>query len=462
MITAAQSEKTNTVLLDLDTGVLLSGNGAEKYEWDRQGTLWRIRACPPEAAIAAKAQSASCSNCPPFDVNLHQVLRRQHLAWRRCAKEWPTFARSIESGQLFFPGIEPDSYAAWLKAKSALAGLTRYYDAIPPYIRGLVSRFCERQFSLWNCMYHDTDGAFSGLLQSTEFLAWLAAQTIEYDGNASGVRDVLALCRMKRRDILIRLGFPPSESMVQLLAKVDSPESATLKMANLLRRLLKKGTSTQRLLVHLPRINLTVVSIMASPRLVPLITPALLAEVGAAKSEGKKSQLPSLLSSICAMCERLGIPPKPLRSVEQAFQARDSLEAAGIAHGIHMDKYVEFSLPPIIGNGNIEPIRDSLQLCAEGLAQRNCVADYIEAIVQGRFFPYRVFFPQRATLFLERRGNTWAVFECLRRGNAWVSPKTYEAVAAWMASGQDLHALCTTQAHGLCNTAEPAFPAEER
>jgi hypothetical protein len=61
--------------------------------------------------------------------------------------------------------------------------------------------------------------------------------------------------------------------------KINSPTLITHKTTHLLKRMDQRGGEKQRLLAYLPKVNLSVISLIGNRELAPLITPALLAEI---------------------------------------------------------------------------------------------------------------------------------------------------------------------------------------
>ena len=419
-------------------GPIFLGEGKVKYEHDPHGTLWRVEACPPLASIAAEAKHAPGVHEPPFDVNLRGALHRHHRARVRCLAEWPTLVNDKASGQLFFHDMLPSSYFNWLKTIRALEDHARFYADISMHLKERLSQFTEGQFALWSCLYHDNDGSFSELLQSSPLLAWLAAQTIEYGHDASESKMALALCGGRRREILARTGFPSTEGVLRLLSKIDSPVLITRKTTHLLKRLLTRDQKTQRLLTRLPKVNLSVLSVLGNRELAPLTTPRLLAEIAVSGDETDEPHMPRLLRSILSSNRRLGVPSIPLKNLREVYKLDALLDDIALSHTLHLRDYRDFPAPPITGNGQIEPIRDSLQLCAEHCMLANDALSYCGQCVRGRLFAYRVLGPERATIFLAKYGKDWILFASIGHRGRRITSGTSKRLGEWLATNQDL------------------------
>jgi hypothetical protein len=68
-----------------------------------------------------------------------------------------------------------------------------------------------------------------------------------------------------------------------------------------------------------------------------------------------------------------------------------------------------FPPPPVAGTAAIVPLRDALDLVAEGREQHNCVASYERLARRGDVALYKVMAPERATLSVVPDGCRWKV-----------------------------------------------------
>ena len=89
--------------------------------------------------------------------------------------------------------------------------------------------------------------------------------------------------------------------------------------------------------------------------------------------------------------------------------------------------------PPFPGNADIIPLTTYTMLCDEGRQQHNCVASYINAVIQGRSFIYRVLSPERCTLELAPRNGRWEAVQLRAACNRTPSEETRDAVNRWLA-----------------------------
>lgn len=93
---------------------------------------------------------------------------------------------------------------------------------------------------------------------------------------------------------------------------------------------------------------------------------------------------------------------------------------------------VVFGPPPLQGNQNNRPITDASSLHAEGTSQRHCVAGYRQEILEGRYYVYAVYTPERATLGvrIDQTGKP-KIAELKLKCNVSPSEATWSAVMAW-------------------------------
>ncbi len=94
-----------------------------------------------------------------------------------------------------------------------------------------------------------------------------------------------------------------------------------------------------------------------------------------------------------------------------------------------------FAKPPIPGNTYISPITTHAELVREGRLQNNCVGTYGKQVASGQVYIYRVTWPERATLSINRGpdGN-WRRSQLEKAGNHRAGPRTLQAVDEWLAA----------------------------
>lgn len=91
---------------------------------------------------------------------------------------------------------------------------------------------------------------------------------------------------------------------------------------------------------------------------------------------------------------------------------------------------------PISGNDHIIPIRSANELIQEGINMKHCLATYLDKVMDGKSFIYKVVFPERATLELRKKQNKYFVAQLKRERNAEPSDATWELVNNWLKIAQ--------------------------
>ncbi len=337
------------------------------------------------------------------------------------------------AGQILMPFCLPPRE---VQANRARLAWLRWYSTIPAEVREVAGGFPQRQWHMLSFLARCGEAAFD-LARSNPALAYALSSNWVYHRPAvrQPLRSARALLRpgRKQRDILAWLGFPGTESARKMLAKV-------VHKAICIRSLLylQQGAAdaaVAKAAAHLPRLNAGALRIATDPALLPLVAPTLLDEVSHSREEEWQARTAHLLQDSVAMY-RLLFPnrtyPGPVRCLRQLAQFHDDLAAdLNRAHCLDMD--ISFFTPPIPGTDTIVPITTARELAAEGRLQQNCVASYFDRVaVQQRFYIYRVSSPERCTLALIRRGNTWGLAELLRAHNQQPSEETRRVVRQWL------------------------------
>ena len=254
----------------------------------------------------------------------------------------------------------------------------------------------------------------------------------------ASLADAVKVSALRQRDIAGWLGFPSTEGIARILAKLK-PESASVELLNPLRDALQDADCAKTL-AHLPELNTGVVAIAADPRLRAAVTPKLLHEVAEVPSEKYLADTASLIRDTLRMFFRVhperGRPQ--FQSVARVREMHDEIST----HYLRIEDLsltaLRFPRPPLRGTDDIVPICTVEELVAEGRGQDNCVATYAERIQSRHTYIYRVLKPERATLSIVRGPDgDWQVRELQRRSNSGVSDLTRRFVQSWL----DEHSL---------------------
>ena len=90
------------------------------------------------------------------------------------------------------------------------------------------------------------------------------------------------------------------------------------------------------------------------------------------------------------------------------------------------------SNPPFPGNQYVEPVLTEKDLYLEGVEQENCCYTFKDQIMEGEYYFYRVNFPERATLAIEKEGRVWIFSELSAKGNTPTNEITWTFVKTWL------------------------------
>lgn len=276
------------------------------------------------------------------------------------------------------------------------------------------------------------------LVESNPALALCLAQlpawdtAFEKDDHVSITRGLIL---GKRREACAFLGFPGTEAVSKLLAKI--PESVC-HLPHLLRvrRVLHEQPGLIKLLAHLPVLDEATVFLAAHWRWNDYVTLSLFRQL-AAECQGK--ELPSqswLLDDTLKLAERMGHTKRHcFGSIREIRRYHDRL-----VNELNTAEFADFTSedcfppPPKMGTAQIIPLDQPRLLTEEGLLQHNCVAVYESDVDAGNRYFYRILKPERATLCLAKNGTQWVIQELKAACNAEVTPATRKAVTKWLAS----------------------------
>lgn len=93
--------------------------------------------------------------------------------------------------------------------------------------------------------------------------------------------------------------------------------------------------------------------------------------------------------------------------------------------------------PPLAGNDQVHPICTLEDLREEGRLMHHCVASYVDAILSGQCYIYRILQPQRATIEVRLRGDQASVRQVAQAYNGKPNEDTLTAVQQWFDDAVD-------------------------
>ena len=225
------------------------------------------------------------------------------------------------------------------------------------------------------------------------------------------------------------------------------PEAITTLDARMLCRALIDA-SPARLLAYVSPINSGVLGLVCNSKVLPFVTPRLLAEVANGEEERIRQPTSDLL--IDAMYHmmswriRWDAPFFPSIDSVREFHNRvleETLRRSEAAKRRARTKTKqgrklkpgEFPLPPVPGTNDIIPLTTKVALRAEGFGQKNCAGSYGRRVRSGSIYIYKVLFPDRATLAIKMGPDGfWWRAELESAANRPVSWLTKAKVDQWL------------------------------
>jgi hypothetical protein len=354
--------------------------------------------------------------------------RRPNARWREF---WPDF-------RLLSPGT-PES--ATTSAKTA--AFTGFRELIPAEFVQIAEGFQSHQWIMLKSL-HQSD-IFLDLARSNRVLAYCLANNAEFRSKEDDIGARLAVphSHRKRREILEWLGFPPRESVVKLLGRLD-PQVATLSTLRYLKSALHRNHMIGQALAHQPILNCGVISLLCSPGTKELVSSALLKEVAASEDEVMNSPTLERLERAMELlrCMRVRRDIRPLQSIAAVNSFHDDvseeypvfLEQRRMRHKKNKERPKHlFPDPPVPGTDTIVPITSLYAIRRESQEQRNCVRHYAPQVTNGNVYIYRVLAPERATLAIAPAPDgSWHRYELALKANRRVSQETAAHVDHWL------------------------------
>ncbi|MFA7344909.1 MAG: hypothetical protein WC003_11445 [Terrimicrobiaceae bacterium] len=305
---------------------------------------------------------------------------------------------------------------------------------IPVPVAVLVEKYQSRQLKLLRLMLKSP--ASIELAGINPALCFALANYKRFRERFCTLEGAAIVAKRRQREIADWVGFPSTEAVVKILAKIP-PESASLESLKSL-RILIRNPEVMKLLSHLPRINAGVLGILAERRLLDMTKPTLLADIADRPEEDFHPHARETLLHIAEMLA-LVAPNSPL-PIFSSLSKLQSFHDETTAEFLRVTSQKDGPLPnpPIAGTDNILPILTCNDLREEGRLQKNCVGGYVERIQKGGIFVYRVSKPKRATLSIVKTPEgDWIIGELKCCANANASDATYQAVQNWL----DQHAF---------------------
>ncbi len=311
-----------------------------------------------------------------------------------------------------------------------------FRQSLPPRLALAAERYPARQWAVLR-MVQEREEAVE-LLEQNPALGFCTANLARFRGLSGNLgRQAADLSRRPQRDALGWLGFPDTQAWVNLFRKI-LPETVTVERVQALRDVARDQDMVKRL-AHLPAINTGVLELAYPPRLLRLVTPALLTEIASSEEERLRGSAVHLLADLVDTLWRMNETPRfsSIRTLAGLRERGQEIEAAYQRHMLMREEVwlkLRFPPTPVPGTNDIVPLTEPVQLLEESREQHNCVWGYCERVAAGKVFIYRVLQPERATLSLQPAASgEWEIEQIKRACNQPVSLATAQLVQRWLA-----------------------------
>jgi len=303
-----------------------------------------------------------------------------------------------------------------------------FLSAIPQPILETVKRFPGEHYALLRALSRCP--GLTQLLETNPLMGFLAATHAVRRRSTRG--DMEALLGMRRRQILLRLGFPyGAEAIVHVTGKV-LPWACRADLLSGFCAAMRESRNVRRL-SFLSRINLGAMEIIASPELLEMVSNRLLGEVG---TDGREDTVARSAHALRACHELREVSGGP--AIERVFRTLSEVWrlCARCTEFLSPQEVAELDLalpkPPIPDTGAIRALRHSQDVADEAMEQSNCVWELLPKLASGQLFLYRVLEPERATLSIRRKNGKWCLNEIEGPKNEPVKEETIAQVVQWL------------------------------
>ena len=406
-----------------------------------------------------RAWKKTCVKQPNW-TGFRPSLSQLEAELRDSGDKMEAYRRIIEAGQLELPlefryRDEANPYGSEISRW--------YFETTPREVRDLLRPFWNSRWALMTLLAVGGQPA-ADLLKSCPALAFMLANNRVFHAPAvsqprRAIRTWLAPCKT-RRQLLAWLGFPASNGLARLLAKVPAQDLSIGLLLKL--RTLLADPRNGKLLRHQPVIDRALLAFF-EPGMREMLTAKLLAELrndllenltaGYLCDDAGPEQQAHERESLLRMWQKEIQPIWQLsRDAVRMFgerhpdrpmpQVRD-LAALRRFHDRLAEELIEERFgkltftPPVPGNADIIPLTGYDMLLEEGRLQHNCAASYCGEVAAGRSFLYRVLAPERCTLELALRQGKWKPVQLFAACNRPPREETITAVAKWLQEFQE-------------------------
>ena len=395
----------------------LTDKGALYLQFDRHHVL-AVRPSPPRVwrRPVDGSEPWKGKSDLPFELN---------VALREVAT-----ADALAAGEL-----KLESIALWERpptrtsARIRRANLARFFAALDPFARAIAAReWGQGTWPLYCLLASSPEARELCKTDDGVRVAWALAQArwlLFPDAPKRPLAFARRWAKKKRRDILGRLGFPPTAASVKALAKVPLAHP-TLASALALRAVLNDAAARERA-QHLPALTRGVLEVLHDPSLRPHVDHAFLLELanyGVHTWHAAEGWVLSLLKDSVRLAAQLQRSLHVFSSVTALVKRHDQL--AQWASQVAQVSSAPLPALPIGLTAHdrrvARPLRSGVELLEEGRQMGHCLGslDWQQQMAYlGTYVAFAVLDPKRLTLSLVRGDDgTWQVGDLTGPKNA--------------------------------------------
>ena len=311
---------------------------------------------------------------------------------------------------------------------------------IPAEIIELVSPFADHQWAMLRLLAYRTPAL--ELARTNPVLAYCLANNFQFRSHVYkheiSWEQANYYARRKQKQILKFLGFPDTNIIVKLMKKIDTTE-ISIALLRLLKAALIEDNPTVKLLSHYKTITPGMLGLLRT-FITPLVTPRIVADVAKSERERFYSHTADRLTDIQHMknAAPVEVDVQPLQGMRAVADTHETfLLQIRDAVAEHRRQQNYLGDPPFEGTDTIIPISTKDGLRLEGKHMKNCVGTYIDKVLRGEMYIYKVLAPQRATMsIIPQWGREWRCCELKLKCNKQPGTKTKDAVITWLREKQ--------------------------
>lgn len=119
-----------------------------------------------------------------------------------------------------------------------------------------------------------------------------------------------------------------------------------------------------------------------------------------------------------------------VRSLDQLYRLEKEM-ISKLQREVFVGPDLNYPLPPIDTEDWLEPIHSRKELFLESKSQHNCIFSYDKDIVDGKYYIYRIFTPERCTLSLFHINGDWYLDQVFAAFNKKANAATMKKIEAW-------------------------------